>query len=328
MGIREFINRMNDYKAHNHKKIRLVLDGVEFIAVLISFVVSVNLVKEFLVSNLILDIYEYSFFGLFVVISWYVLSRVTAMAKLPRTQRYLDLVFQFIRMNFIILLALLFIKVAFRLTSIPVVLIFVYVSISLVATLIIRIIAFHSLKVYRANGYNLHHVILIADSFSDTVIDKLLIQKDWGFNLKGIITESKLINAKYGEDIRIYPDISVLKELVDNTVVDEVLYSRKNIDEDEIRQIVRMCDEIGVIFRLQSSVSPLDPFEIQLKTVKKSNYLTLVDIPSNNISMILKAVGDFYFSITATILLLPLFLLIALLIKIDSRGRYFSARKG
>ncbi len=323
MGTREFFNRMNDYKTHNHKKIRLVLDGVEFIAVLISFVVSVNLVKEFLVRNLNLDIYEYSVFGLFVVISWYVLSRVTAMAKLPRTQRYLDLVFQFIRMNFIVMLALLFIKVAFRLTSVPVVLIFVYVSISLVSTLIIRIIAFHSLKVYRANGYNLHHVILIADSFSDAVIDKLLLQKEWGFNIKGIITESKLITAKYGEGISIYPDISVLKSLVDNTVVDEVLYSRKKIDEDEIRKIVGICDEIGVIFRLQSSVSPLDPFEIQLKTIKKSSYLTLVDIPSNNISIILKTVGDFYFSITSMILLLPFFLLIALLIKLDSRGPVF-----
>ena len=62
--------------------------------------------------------------------------------------------------------------------------------------------------------------------------------------------------------------------------------------------------------------------------MKKSTYLTLVDIPSNNISMILKAVGDFYFSITALIFLLPFFLLIAILIKLDSRARYFSARRG
>ena len=39
----------------------------------------------------------------------------------------------------------------------------------------------------------------------------------------------------------------------------------RNIDEHEIREMVGICDEIGVIFRLQSTVSPLDPFEIQLK---------------------------------------------------------------
>ncbi|HYW97143.1 MAG TPA: sugar transferase [Bacteroidales bacterium] len=325
--MKQFLNKIEDYKAHNHKKIRSVLDAVEFMAVLVSFVISINLAKEFFVPDLRIDIYEYSFFGLFVLISWYVLSRVTAMAKLPRTQRYLDLVFQFIRMNFIILVALLFIKVVFRLTSIPLVLIFTYVTLSLAATLIIRIIAFHSLKVYRANGYNLHHVIIIADSFSDPVIEKLLQQKDWGFNVKGIITESKLIVAKYSDQIKIYPHISELKELVDNTVVDEVLYSRKNISEHEIKRLVKICDEIGVIFRLQSSVSPLDPFEIQLKTVKKSTYLTLVDVPSNNISMILKAVGDFYFSITAVIFLLPLFLIIAIMIKLDSKGPVFFSQE-
>ena len=325
--MKQFINRVRDYKAHNHRKIRKVLDAVEFMAVIVSFLVSINLVEHFFMRDLTIDLYDYSIFGLFVVISWYVLSRVTAMAKLPRTQRYLDLIFHFIRMNFIILIVLILLKVVFRLTTVPMILIFIYVSVSLPATVLIRIIAFHSLKVYRANGYNLHHVILIADSFSDTVIDKLRMQKDWGFNIKGIITESKLIIAKYGQEFPIYPNISELKHLVDNTVVDEVLYSRKNINEDEIRHIVRICDEIGVIFRLQSSISPLDPFEIQLRTLRKSNYLTLVDIPSNNLSIILKTVGDFYFSITALILLLPVFLFIAVLIRLDSPGPVFFAQE-
>ena len=129
--MKQFINKIQDYKAHNHTKIRLVLDAFEFIAVLVSFVAAINIVKEFFVKDLTLDIYEYTFFGLFVVISWYVLSRVTIMAKLPRTQRYLDLVFKFIRINFIILLALIFIKVVFRLTSVPMILIFVYISLNL-----------------------------------------------------------------------------------------------------------------------------------------------------------------------------------------------------
>ncbi len=323
MVMKEIINRMNDYKAHNHRKLRLGLDATEFFAVVVSFMISMNVVKEFFVRDLAFDIYEYCFFGLFVIISWYVLSRVTAMAKLPRTQRYLDLIFHYIRMNFIILIALLLVKFVFRLESVPAALIFIYVTISLMSTLVIRIVAFHSLKIYRANGYNLHHVVIIADSFSDAVINKLLMQKEWGFNVKGIFTESKLIMAKYGDDIKIYTDITLLKSLMDDTVVDEVIYSRKNIDEEEIRRIVAICDEVGVIFRLQSTVSPLDPFDIQLKTIQTSNYLTLVDIPSNNLSLIIKTVSDFYFSITAMILLLPLFLLIGILIKLDSPGPVF-----
>ncbi len=245
------------------------------------------------------------------------------MAKIPRTQRYLTLIFQFIRVNFIILLILLFIKVAFRLTSIPLVFIFTYVSLTLVNTLFIRLMAYSFLKVYRANGYDLHHVLIFADSFSDGVIERLFHQKEWGFQIRGIITNSKLITAKFGKDIPIIPWPSDIKAIVDKNVIDEVLYCRSNIDDQQVREISEICNEVGVIFRLQSSISPLNPLHFQLKTLKNSDHLTLVDIPSNNLSLLLKTIGDIYFSITALILLLPAIVFIALLIRLDSKGPIF-----
>jgi exopolysaccharide biosynthesis polyprenyl glycosylphosphotransferase len=106
-------------------------------------------------------------------------------------------------------------------------------------------------------------------------------------------------------------------------VIDEVMYCRRDVDIDLIKELGDICNEVGVIFRLQSSVSPLDPTEFQLKTLNKTGDLSIVDAPSNSLSLILKTMGDIYFSIIAIVLLLPVFLSLSLIIKIGSKGPVF-----
>ncbi len=319
----KIISKLSDYKINNQGRIKLLLDLVEFFAVVISFPISIFIVKEIFIPSWEINISTTCLFGFYLLVSWYVLSRVTVMAKIPRTQRYLTLIFQFIRVNFIILLVLLFIKVAFRLTSIPLVFIFTYVTLTLITTLFIRLIAYSFLKTYRANGYDLHHVLIIADSFSDGIIGRLFNQKEWGFQIRGIVTSSKLIRAKFGKDIPIIEWTSDIKGIIDRNVIDEVLYCKSNVDHQQVKEISEICAEVGVIFRMQSSVSPLDPLQLQLKTLTNANDLTLVDIPSNNLSLILKTVSDIYFSVSALILLLPVLIIIGILIKLDSKGPVF-----
>jgi exopolysaccharide biosynthesis polyprenyl glycosylphosphotransferase len=319
----KIISKLKDYRTNSQGRTKVFLDVVEFLAVLMSFPISVFIVKAFFIPSWEINITSACLFSVYLIISWYVLSRITAMAKIPRTQRYMTLTFQFIRVNFIVLLILLFVKVAFRLTSIPLVFIFTYVSLTLVTTLFIRLMAFSFLKIYRSNGYDLHNVLIIADSFSDTVIERLFHQKEWGFQIRGIITNSKLITAKFGKDIPIIPWPSDIKSIIDRNVIDEVLYCKGNIDRDLIKEISEICSEVGVILRVQSSVSPLDPLQLQLKTLNNNDQLTLVDIPSNNLSLILKTISDIYFSISAIILLFPLMVIIAILIKLDSKGPIF-----
>jgi exopolysaccharide biosynthesis polyprenyl glycosylphosphotransferase len=103
-------------------------------------------------------------------------------------------------------------------------------------------------------------------------------------------------------------------------VIDEVIYCRREVDIDLIKEAVGICNEVGVIFRLQSSVSPLDPTEFQLKTLNNAKDLSIVDAPSNTLSLLLKTMGDIYFSILAVILLIPVFLLLAIIIRAGSKG--------
>ena len=147
--------------------------------------------------------------------------------------------------------------------SIPVMLIVVYVSIMSIFTLLFRLLHLRAFHVYRSPGLNTHKVLIIADAFSDGMIETLMIQKEWGFEVVVILTDSKLIKTKYGPHMKILTSQEKLKRVTDNSVVDEVIYCKGNVEIDLIREVEDLCNEIGIIFRMQSSVSPLDPVDFQ-----------------------------------------------------------------
>ncbi|MCK4750634.1 MAG: sugar transferase [Bacteroidales bacterium] len=316
-------SKIRDYRLNNKGRAKGFIDLVELILVSVSFPISIWLTKNFLIQEMEVKTLEAIFFFAFILMSWFVLSRITSTAKIPRTQRYMTLAFQFTRLVFIVFIGLLIVKVLFRLTSLPVMLIVVYVTTLFSVTLLFRLVAYKALKAYRFYGRSSHHVLIIADAFSDGIIENLLKQKEWGFKVESIMTDSKLIKAKYSSEIRILTGNINVKSVIDNQIIDEVIYCRRDVDIELIKKVVNICDEVGVIFRLQSSVSPLDPTEFQLKTLNKTRDLSIVDAPSNSLSLILKTMGDIYFSILAIILLIPFFLFISIAIRVGSKGPVF-----
>ncbi|MFO7669644.1 MAG: sugar transferase [Bacteroidales bacterium] len=316
-------NKVRDYHLNNKGRAKGFIDLVELILVSLTYPFTIWVTRTLFIPELDVKIFEGILFFAFILISWFVLSRISAMAKIPRTQRYMTIAFQFVRTAFIIFIGLLTVKLLFRLTSLPVLFIIVFVTTMFTVTVLFRLLAYAALRTYRYYGRSSHQVMIIADAFSDGVIENLLKQKEWGFKITSIMTDSKLIRAKYGSEIEIIPNGQDVKWVIDHQVIDELMYCRRDVDIDLIKKLGDICNEVGVIFRLQSSVSPLDPTEFQLKTLNKTGDLSIVDAPSNSLSLILKTMGDIYFSIIAIVLLLPVFLSLGLIIKIGSKGPVF-----
>jgi len=313
-------SRLKDYKQNNKGRAKGIIDLVELLFASVCFPMAIWITKRFIIAEMEVRTFEGILFFAIILMSWFVLSRISAMAKIPRTQRYRTLTFQFARSTFIIFIFLLAVKVVFRFTSIPVFLVVGYVILLYTIILSFRLVAFIALKAYRTHGRSTHHVLIIADAFSDGIIEKMIKQKEWGFKIISIYTESKLIKSKYAPSIPIIERGENMRDVIDNTIIDEVIYCKREVDIMLVKELINICNEVGVIFRLQSSVSPLDPTEFQLKALNDAKDLSIVDSPSNSLSVILKSMGDIYFSIIALILLFPFFFIIGVLIRIGSRG--------
>ena len=307
-------------KLKKYGPVSTILSYIEFFFLLISVPLVFSFSNNVLGMGLKFDFLEYSFFLLTVVISWYIKEKINSQAKLPRTQRYLYLIFNTSQSYILVSIFVVLSKFLFGFKDITLPFILLFLTFFFLVTLTLKLLGYHFLKSYRASGYNLHYVLIIADGFSDQIIDKLIEQKEWGFKILGIVTNSKLISKKYGDRIAIISEEENLMPILETIVVDEIIYSKYKIDENQIKDFIKICDEVGIIFRLQSNVSPIEHENFQFKTLNDSKFLTLADGPSNHFAYLLKTITDYYFSFIAMVILSPLFILIAVLIKLDSKG--------
>ncbi len=316
-------------KAANMK---VALDSIEFLVVLLSIPLSYHITQFLLASfdyNWRLSIPQMVFFSVLIMISWFVLSQVTSAASLPRAKRYATLLLYHLKVHLVVLVILLLIKYVFYFNTVPVLFVLIIVPVSMVITFMVKMLATHRLRVYRAKGYNLRYVMVIADSGSTGLLDKLSNQKDWGFKISSIVSESQQIKDKFGKgvDILTNPDLAEIQDYLDNNIIDEVIYTKKQIDSEEMSQIADICKEVGVIFRYQSSAvsTTVQSSNLQLSTYNShtKNQQMLVDVPSNNLPLMIKNMADMYLTITAVIILVPVFLVIAIIIKMESKGPVF-----
>jgi exopolysaccharide biosynthesis polyprenyl glycosylphosphotransferase len=290
----------------------------EAMAVAFSIIIAIQLMSYRLGE---LEItWHYFVFGVLVFMSWLALTQLTTLAILPRTQRQRILFLRFLQVFFIEFIISTIIWFAIGRNTIHFILVPLFCILSLLSTFIIRFLSYNVFKHYRARGYNTRYLVVIADQFSDGVIEKLIERKEWGFQLKYILSNSKLIKAKYGQHTKVYRENADLRYLLDCDVIDEVIFCKNKIETKQILDILKICEEVGVLFRMQSNLSPLKPVRLQLRTINMSTSFQLVDIPSNSFGLIIKNITDIYVSAVALILLSPILILISILIKLSSRG--------
>jgi exopolysaccharide biosynthesis polyprenyl glycosylphosphotransferase len=166
------------------------------------------------------------------------------------------------------------------------------------------------------------NVILIADGSSELFINDLLSKKEWGYRILLIFSNSNLLKAKFGNEIKIMPEkyVMSLKNLLENDIVDEVLYLKRQVNSTNVRDYIRSCEEIGVVFRLRTESSPIFLTNARKSKIGNTSFLTFINIPTNSIGLAFKATTDIYFSFIMILLLSPLMLIIALIIMINSPG--------
>jgi len=216
----------------------LFIDLVELIMVTVTFPFSIYLAKKLYVPDLELKTWEAILFFVYMLMSWLVISRISSLAKIPRAQRYLPLIFQYARTIFIVFVSLIALKLVFHLSSVPVQLIVIYIVSMFIVTLFFKLFALKILKIHRSFESNSQRVLIIADAFSDGIIEILLAQLEWRFIIQSIVSDSKLIKAKYGAQFQIHPSSVDLKVLLDGGIIDEVIYCKRDMN---IRIVYSVC---------------------------------------------------------------------------------------
>ena len=261
---------------------------------------------------------------LFVVILpfWLITLYLIQVTEIPRTKRTRVLFFEYFQSALIIAAILLIVYFIFKMAWISRLFLIELTFLGFIFLFLVRVVEYKLIKTYRARGYNYVNIVLIADDTSKPFIETLITNKEWGYRIIAIFTESDLIKQNYEKSIILLSEkyIEVMNDLMEVDIIDEVLYVKKKVNPSEVRNVISSCEELGVIFRLRYDEKRINLTNATRTKIGDEKFLNFINIPYNSWALAIKKIMDLNISLIMIILLSPFLLAISILIKVSSPG--------
>jgi exopolysaccharide biosynthesis polyprenyl glycosylphosphotransferase len=264
--------------------------------------------------------YEYIVMLLLIIPTWAILLYTSNLTRVAKTRSHFSIFVGFLNFSFIGFALLFFYKHIFGLTNFSHYIIFSFTLINLISLYGFRMLTYRVFKYFRANGHNISNVILYADEKSEHFIESIAEHKEWGFRILMIVTDSAWIRKRFGDTIRIYPEKINIRNILDIDIVDEVIYAKSIRDDEKVRSMIETCEEIGVTLRIQADMITSKNARKPLSLLEHTPFITFKNTPSNTTALTWKSFSDFWISFSIIFILSPIMMLIAILIKLTSRG--------
>lgn len=263
---------------------------------------------------------EYVVMLFLIIPTWMILLYTSDLSNIPRTRSHFSIFINFLNFSFIGFVLLFLYKHLFGLKNFSHYVIISFSLINLLSLYAFRMITYRVFKYFRANGHNISNIIIYADDTSEKLIDSIIEHREWGFRILMIISDSVSIHKKYGAGMRIYSNKISIKNILDIDIIDEVIYLSKDIEEERLRALIEMCEEIGVTFRLQSRFLPITIPNARLTHLDNVPFITIKNTPRNSMALAWKSFSEFWISFSILFMLAPIMLFIVFMIKVTSRG--------
>lgn len=253
---------------------------------------------------------------------WLVILYLIQITEIPRTKRYRVLFFEYLQSTIFIIILLLVSYFVFKLIETSRLYLIEFALLGFLFLFLARLMEYKVLKIYRAKGYNYVNIVLIADDSSLPFIESLLSNKDWGYRIIAIFSGSVRLKEKYEKAIILLPEeyLAVLNDLMEVDIIDEVLYIKSKVVPSEVRNVVRSCEELGVIFRLKYEDNKINLTNAIKTNIANEKFLTFINIPYNVYALAIKKIMDINVSLIMIIILSPVLLAITVFIKLTSPG--------
>ena len=153
---------------------------------------------------------------------------------------------------------------------------------------------------------------------------KLAFENPEGINIIGFIDESKEIGEEIINGKKVLGKYADINTVVKHFGIDEILIVDETRDYEQLLELVDYCRETKLTVKITSELFKIIPQK--LYTEKYEN-LPVIEISSSYnyfwISLKIKRIFDILVAVSVFILFAPLFVLIALLVKVSSKGPVF-----
>ena len=146
---------------------------------------------------------------------------------------------------------------------------------------------------------------------------------EWGIKIIGMLDPFPATTVVDHGNVPILGDISMIREILTDQVVDEVIICLPRSLLDDVTDIVETCTEEAVCVKFLADLYEVEGADYGLQQIGTWPVLSINPVARKEGSLILKRIVDLMVTIPALIILSPIFILTALAIKMDSTGPVF-----
>ena len=179
-------------------------------------------------------------------------------------------------------------------------------------------------RLFRRRGYNYRNILLVgSNKRAQRFIDLVKEYAEWGLRIIGIVEEDVSKVGQIIKDTKIIGTFKDIPEIMHNNVIDEVIFIVPRSWLDKIKDMLYFCETEGIKVSLG-----IDLFDLNLAKAKQTDLhgfplLTFESAPDKIWHLFIKRTADMLFSGIGLLLLAPIFIIVAVLIKLTSSGPVF-----
>jgi len=255
---------------------------------------------------------------------WGVTLYANGMFLSMRTRSYLEIVWAILKSAILTFLAFGTIIFLFKLTSISRLFYILFAGLSLVFILIEKTILFMGAHYVHRQSLNTRRMLVVGTGRrAADFIRKVDRHPEWGFELLGAIDDEPARAIRHVDRLKVVGTLADMPRIFHDEAVDEVVFVVPRSRLSALLKSIEDCETEGIVVTIC-----VDLFDLQLA---KSSVTELEGLPllhfktthAREWQLFLKRVFDISLSSLGIALLSPLLLIVAVLIKITSRGPVF-----
>jgi exopolysaccharide biosynthesis polyprenyl glycosylphosphotransferase len=201
-------------------------------------------------------------------------------------------------------------------------------------------------RAVRRRGYNTRRFAVVGTGgLADEVVTSMAEHPEWGFQFAGFILENgkgpeasktplpgqlSFSVCSLGEGKApgspgrpVLGHLSRLAELLENNVLDEVIFAVSRDHLDVIQPAVQLCEEQGIEVKICLNFFQAGIGRMSMDEVSGLPALAFSTTPTDEVALVLKRAFDIAASAIMLVLAAPLFAAVSIAIKLDSPGPIF-----
>jgi exopolysaccharide biosynthesis polyprenyl glycosylphosphotransferase len=162
-----------------------------------------------------------------------------------------------------------------------------------------------------------------------TLMDTYRENSEWGVHIIGVLDPRVGSPEANGHGVATFNDAPLLgnlghiREILATTVVDEVIVCLPRSLLNDLGEVVAACQEEAVCIKFLADIYDLDTGTVRLDAIGAMPVLSFEPVPHEEGMLVAKRIVDLMIALPFTLLLVPLFAVVAVAIKLDSRGPVF-----